>query len=108
MTTALDPSKGPPGSGVALSPHGGMTKELMLQFLKFLINSIPPARPVLLIYDGHDTHIFLSLLEYCISQGVIALQVPSHSTSITQGCDQLFGAAVSCTLPCTLRHNMRT
>jgi hypothetical protein len=71
-----------------------MTKELMLQWMKFFFDNIPPARPVLLIYDGHDTHIFLELLMYCTSRGGIALQVPSHSTGITQGCDQLFGQAV--------------
>jgi hypothetical protein len=78
-----------------------MTKELMLDYIKFLLDFLPAARPILLLYDGHDTHIFLALLEYCISRGVTALQVPSHSTSITQGCDQLFGAAVSCTFLCT-------
>jgi hypothetical protein len=103
MTTALDPSKGPPGCSVGLSDHGGMTKELMLEWIKFFIANIPPARPFLIIWDGHDTHIFLELLLYVISQGGIALQVPSHSTHYTQGADQVFGQAVRPRTPCALR-----
>jgi hypothetical protein len=71
-----------------------MTKELMLDYMKFFVANIPPARPFLILYDGHDSHIFLELLEYIISQDGVALQLPSHSTTITQGCDQLFAAAV--------------
>ena len=72
-----------------------MTKDLMLQWAEFFFNHVPHARPLLLPWDGHDTHIFLVLLELCVKKDTHVLQVPSHATHCTQGCDQAFGSAVN-------------
>ena len=66
----------------------------MLQWTKFFFEHVPHARPVLLLWDGHDTHIFLQLLELCVEHEAHVLQIPSHASHITQGADQLFGQAV--------------
>jgi hypothetical protein len=105
LTNTINPKEGPPGAGVAVSESGSMTKALMLEWFKFFVKSIPPSRPFLIIWDGHDTHVFVELLELVVAHGGIAMQVPSHSTHITQACDLLFGTAVSIYVQCIITEN---
>ena len=45
-----------PNTLFANSETGWMNKELYLKWFQFFIDSIPPLRPILLIQDGHGSH----------------------------------------------------
>jgi transposase len=52
-----------PGTGMQLSNKGWITDELFFfEWIKWFIQLIPPARPALLIFDGHGSHVSLSKL----------------------------------------------
>ncbi|KAL0811981.1 hypothetical protein ABMA28_009379 [Loxostege sticticalis] len=50
-------------------------------------NACGDERPVLLVYDGHSTHVDLSVIEYAASQGITILKLPPHSSHILQPLD---------------------
>ena len=43
------------------SDTGWINADLFLEWFKFFIKNIPPTRPVLLIQDGHSSHVSLNL-----------------------------------------------
>ncbi|KAL0879311.1 hypothetical protein ABMA27_003090 [Loxostege sticticalis] len=43
--------------------------------------------PVLLIYDGHSTHVDLNVIEYAASEGITILKLPPHSSDVLQPLD---------------------
>ena len=45
---------------------------------------IPPSRPVLLIFDGHSSHLSIDVIEYARSNG---LYLSSHTSHILQPLD---------------------
>ena len=51
------------------------------------MRSIPPSRPVLLILDGHSSHISIEAVEFARSNGVHMLCIPAHTTHILQPLD---------------------
>ena len=55
-------------------------------FTNHFLNNIPPKRPVVLILDGHSSHVDLSLFEYAASQGVILFKLPPHTSHVLQPC----------------------
>ena len=69
------------------SPSGWINDGLFLQWFKFFLASIPPARPVLLIMDGHGTHMSIELIELARANDVHLLCLPSHTTHILQPLD---------------------
>ena len=46
-----------------------------------------PKRPVLLLYDGHASHISLELIDYAILHEVIVVCLPAHSSHLLQPLD---------------------
>ena len=69
------------------SPSGWINDNLFLQWFKFFLTRIPPTRPVLLIMDGHGTHMSIELIELARSSGIHLLCLPSHTTHILQPLD---------------------
>lgn len=47
----------------ATSVSGWMNAELYCEWFKFFLDNIPPTWPVLLIQDGHGSHISIELIE---------------------------------------------
>ena len=45
------------------SEKGWVNKEIYLEWFEFFVKNIPPARPVLLIQDGHISHVSVELIE---------------------------------------------
>ena len=45
------------GTMFTCSESGWINQSLFLDWFKFFIMSIPPARPVLIIEDGHSSHV---------------------------------------------------
>ena len=76
-----------PGTYFACSISGWVTKELYLEWYKFFIDNIPPTRPVLLIEDGHASHVAIEVIELARSNGIHLLCLPSHTTHLLQPLD---------------------
>ena len=53
-----------------------------MKWFEFFLANIPPARPVLLIMDGHGTHMSIELIELARSNDVHLLCLPSHTTHV--------------------------
>ena len=53
----------------------------------FFLLHVPPTRPVLLIQDGHSTHVSIELVELARENGVYLLCLPSHSSHVLQPLD---------------------
>jgi hypothetical protein len=76
-----------PGTMFMTSANGWITQEIYLEWFKFFIKSIPPARPVLLIEDGHGSHITLDVIELARKNDIHLLCLPSHTSHILQPLD---------------------
>ena len=77
----------PPGTIFETSPKGWINKDIFFRWLDFFIKSIPKARPVLLIYDGHSSHISMEVIEKARKNDIHLLCLPSHGTHILQPLD---------------------
>ena len=52
----------------------------------------PPDQYCLLIVDGHDSHLHLNFLDFCLAKKIILYCLPPHSTHLLQQLDAgLFG-----------------
>ena len=81
------------------SDTGWINADLFLEWFKFFINNIPPTRPVLLIQDGHSSHVSIELVELARKNDIYLLCLPSHTSHILQpldvGCFKSFKANFS-------------
>ena len=79
---------GPLGTRYGVSPSGWMTGKTFLDwFQSQFVPSLPDARPVLLILDGHASHVSYELRLLAIQHQVHMLKFPSHLTHILQPLD---------------------
>ena len=69
------------------SSNGWINSDLFLQWFGFFLQHIPPTRPVLLIMDGHGSHMSIDLIELAQSNGVHILCLPSHTMHVLQPLD---------------------
>lgn len=77
-----------PGTVYAASKKGWMESEIFTNyFLKTLIPALGPDRPVLIVFDGHSTHISLEILEVAIQNNITILKLPPHSSHLLQPLD---------------------
>ena len=76
-----------PGTVFMTSDNGWITQDIYLEWFKFFIKSIPPARPVLLIEDGHGSHITLDVIEMARKNDIHLLCLPAHTSHILQPLD---------------------
>ena len=58
-----------------------------MEWFHFLLEGIPPARPVLLIKDGHTSHTSIEVIELACANNVDLLCLPAHTTHILQPLD---------------------
>ena len=73
-----------PGTIFMTSNNGWITQEIYFEWFKFFIKCIPPPRPVLLIEDGHGSHITLDVIELARKNDIHLLCLPSHTSHILQ------------------------
>jgi hypothetical protein len=52
-----------------------------------ILSSIGTECPVLIIYDGHSTHIDQSIIETAIKENIKILKLPPHSSHLLQPLD---------------------
>ena len=76
-----------PGTLFACSKSGWITQELFLEWFHFFVRSILPTRPVLLIFDGHSSHIGLKLIQLAQEHDVHLLCLPLHMSHLLQPLD---------------------
>ena len=72
-----------PNTLFANSANGWINGDLYIEWFKFFLKKLPPARPVLLVHDGHSLLISIELIE----NNVHLLCLPSHTTHILQPLD---------------------
>ena len=76
-----------PSTVFQVSESGWVTQELFLQWFKFFVAMIPPLRPVLLVMDGHGSHVTIEVIEFARSNDIHLLCLPSHTSHILQPLD---------------------
>ena len=66
------------------------------QFYGWLVNhfvkKIPATRPVLLLLDGHSSHIDYHISKFCKDEGIILFKFPPHTSHVLQPTDRCFFA----------------
>ena len=67
------------------SDSGWLNTELFLTWLQYFNESIPPSRPVLLILDGHSSHVSIEAIAR--SSSIHMLCIPADTTHILQPLD---------------------
>jgi len=81
--------EGPNGALYAKSESGYMDGELYLKwFQKIFLCHCSPVRPVLLVQDGHKSHVTTELIDVARQEGVILFNLPPHTTHVTQPLDK--------------------
>lgn len=76
------------GMAFAASKKGWMTAEIFLNyFQKTLLPAFEPERPILIIYDGHSTHITIPLIELATANEIKILKLPPHTSHLLQPLD---------------------
>ncbi|KAK7605135.1 hypothetical protein V9T40_006993 [Parthenolecanium corni] len=77
-----------PGTTYAATKNGWMEATVFENyFVNSFLKSIPNERPVVLILDGHTSHISLTLMLKAREAGVIILKLPPHSSHKLQPMD---------------------
>ncbi|XP_063227417.1 uncharacterized protein LOC134533739 [Bacillus rossius redtenbacheri] len=75
-------------TGYAASKSGWMDGEIFLNwFKKVFLPNIPEERPVLLILDGHKSHVSLPMILKAVEHQVVLVKLPPHTTHVTQPMD---------------------
>ncbi|XP_072400768.1 uncharacterized protein [Diabrotica undecimpunctata] len=83
----------PPGTDFEGSVYAATKKGWMEEavFKNYFINTIIPSlsfeRPILIIYDGHSTHMNIETLEAAMREHIIILKLPPHSSHLLQPLD---------------------
>ena len=76
-----------PGTAFHCSDSGWVNSELFYKWFEFFIQSIPPSQPVLLLLDGHASHMSIEAIELARSNQVHILCIPAHTTHLLQPLD---------------------
>ena len=76
---------GPLGSRYKSTDNGWMDTETFVDCFKTMfLSSLPPARPVLLLLDGHKSHITYEVRQLAIENNVHMLKFPPHTIHLLQ------------------------
>ena len=77
----------PPGTIFTCTDSGWINQEKYLEWFKCFLKNIPPTRPVLIIEDGHTSHVSMEVIKLAQDNDVHLLCLPSHTTHILQPLD---------------------
>lgn len=82
------PEESFPATSYAATTNGWMETEVFQRYFeKSFLPAVGPRRPVLLIYDGHISHIDLRLIQLAIENNIVILKLPPHSSHLLQPLD---------------------
>ncbi|XP_045213569.1 uncharacterized protein LOC123564232 [Mercenaria mercenaria] len=78
-----------PGSAGTMSDSGWSNSLIFLDYLKMHFSKYVPAsnEPVLLMFDGHKSHVNMTLKEWGESRNLVFFVIPPHTSHITQPLD---------------------
>lgn len=76
-----------PNTFFQVSDNGWITKKLFFEWFKLFVQAISPIRPVLLILDGHTSHITINVIEFARANEIHLLCLPSHTSHVLQPLD---------------------
>nr|XP_026494170.1 uncharacterized protein LOC113399291 [Vanessa tameamea] len=77
-----------PGTSYAATKNGWMETEVFESFFKKTFLPIVKDKcPVLLIYDGHSTHVGLNIIEEARKANITILKLPPHTSHVLQPLD---------------------
>lgn len=62
--------------------NGWINGDLYIEWFKFFLKNIPSARPVLLVQEGHSSHISIELIELARENNVPLLCLPFHTSHV--------------------------
>ena len=74
----------PAGTMFETSPKGWMNQNIFVKWLDHFIAYVPRERPLLLIYDGHGSHLSIEVIEKAKKNDIHFLCLPSHCTHLLQ------------------------
>ncbi|XP_033103547.1 uncharacterized protein LOC117106295 [Anneissia japonica] len=80
----------PPGTLFGCSPTSFINGELFHLWMEFFLRNIPPTCPVLLLLDGHASHVTVETIQLAKDNGVEMLHFPPHTTHWLQPLDRSF------------------
>ena len=76
-----------PGTMYSVSDSGWVTSEVFFSwFEQFCV--VVKERPLLLIYDGHKTHLSIEVVKKAIKEKITLLKLPPHCTDLLQPLDK--------------------
>ena len=76
-----------PGTIYGMSEKGWTDQKLFMFWLKHFLTQAVPARPYLLLLDGHSSHFELSSIQLAEKEGIIILCLPPHTMHESQPLD---------------------
>lgn len=76
-----------PGTFYACSQNGWMTSEIFHDYFKQFCKTVKE-RPLLLIFDGHMTHLDVSTAEYARDNQITIIKLPAHTSDFLQPLDK--------------------
>ena len=80
---------GPTNALYAQSESGYMDSELYISWFKNIyLKYCSPERPVMLVQDGHKSHMTVDLIDLARANNVILFNLPPHTTHATQPLDK--------------------
>lgn len=86
-----------PNSFLGRSKNGWMDTEVFFMWVaNHFVKHIPPVRPVILLVDGHSTHIDQETTKFCKDNGIILYCLPAHASHIIQPLDVAFFRPLKC------------
>jgi hypothetical protein len=83
----INPDDFPIDATFAVSDSGYMISELFFEWMKIFVQKIPPVRPVLLVIDGHASHITLQVIRFARQNDVEIFCLTPHTTHLFQPLD---------------------
>lgn len=87
-TWIADESMEYPGTTYAATENGWMETTVFTNyFIKSFIPNLGPARPVVVIYDGHASHFDIEMIEESIKNDITIIKLPPHSSHLLQPLD---------------------
>lgn len=79
-------------SSIATSPNGWTDSNICYgwfekSFVPAATAHSDPSQPIVLLYDGHNSHTSLEMIDLAIQNNIILFELPSHTTHRLQPCD---------------------
>lgn len=77
-----------PGTVYAATKNGWMETEVFEKFfVKVFLPTVGLKRPILLVYDGHSTHVGINIIEKAREAGITIMKIPPHTSDNLQPLD---------------------